>query len=102
MVGHSRPQRASSSGGRSFMSSAQACEAMMRAPSTNWLPKVWSPLAWVLINAPICELAGTAERMALSMSAVIFRSNSVSTNMVWPESSIKPALDQPQLPSGTK
>jgi hypothetical protein len=55
---------------------------MMRAPSTSWLPKVWSPLAWVLTSAPMLRAAGTALRMAASISPVIFRSNRVSTSSV--------------------
>ena len=52
------------------MSSAQAFEAMMRVPSSSWLPKKWSPFACVLTSAPISFAAGTARRMASSISRV--------------------------------
>ena len=38
------------------------CVAMMRAPSTSWLPKVWSPSAWVLTRTSIFFAAGTEAR----------------------------------------
>src|SRR4051812_25975676 len=44
--------------------------------------------------------AGTAFRMASSISPVSLTSNSVSTRSVSPLSSTRPAFDQPQLPSG--
>src|SRR3954447_26580146 len=42
------------------MSSSVPLVARMRAPFTSWLPKVWSPLPWVLNNVPIFSACGTA------------------------------------------
>ena len=97
-----RCMAASSSAGRSFISSAQAREAMISASLTSWLPKVWSPLEWVLTSRPIDLAAGTAARIRSSISAVSLRSNSVSTSKVWSRSTIRPALLHPQLPSGCR
>ncbi len=83
-------------------SSAVPFEAMIRAPLTNWLPKVWSPSAWVLTSTSIFSVAGIERRISASISPVSFRSNRVSTISDWSPSQITPAFDQPQDPSGTR
>lgn len=55
-----RCRAASSSAGRSFISSAQAREPMISAPASNWLPNGWSPLEWVLTSRPAALAAGGA------------------------------------------
>ena len=62
------------------MSASVPCVATMRASFTSWLPKVWSPLPWVLNTVPIWRACGTALRMPSSISRVSLRSNSVSTS----------------------
>jgi hypothetical protein len=63
------------------------------------LPKQWSPLPWVFIAASIGRVSVTG-RIAASISRVRSRSNRVSTSSDVPSAAIRPALLQPQVPSG--
>ncbi len=92
---------ASRPGGSLRISSAQAFDAIISAPSTSSLPLQWSPFECELTSLRIGarEVAG---RIASSISRVSGRSNSVSTSIDSPPSVISPALLHPQEPSGCR
>jgi len=81
---------------------AQAREAMISAPATSWLPKVWSPLAWVLTTVSMLAAAGTDLDIVSSISRVSFRSKRVSIRRDASPSVTRPALLHPQVPSGCR
>ncbi len=84
------------------MASAVALAEMISASATSWLPSTWSGLEWVFTSRPMRSAAGTDLRISSSMSAVIFTPIRVSTSKVSPRLSIRPALLQPQVPSGCR
>ena len=87
-------------GGVSPISFSAASELMISAPSTSSLPYTWSALACVLTSVRMWAAAGTARRIASSISRVSFRSDSVSISITSSPSTIRPALLQHQEPFG--
>ena len=79
-------------GGSAGISAAVCSDATIRAPRSSWFPKQWSPFACVLTSVSMRAAAGTARRIALSMSSVRWRSNSVSTSNVASPSTTIPLI----------
>ena len=91
-----------SSGPTARISASAALVATIGMPSgSSALPNQWSPLPCVFIAWPI-GLRSVTGAIASSMSRVKRSSNSVSTSSDAPSPVIRPALLQPQVPSGCR
>jgi hypothetical protein len=82
------------------ISSAVPFAAITRtARSSSSLPWVWSPLEWV-ISASVIGARSVIGAIASNISRVNGKSNRVSTNNDDPSPTTRPALLQPNPPSG--